>query len=257
MFRNILPFFFTSLFLPLTVLTASLSTPYGEIKAILFDCDGILVNSEYQKFLSWQKAFKEKNIDFSLEEYLPLVGHSSKNILLLLQKQKGIKIPEKVIEQKNIYYRNFQEKEVLPIAEMVFLAKELSYQKKNSQIFLAVASSAPREEIFLNLQKIGLENCFDLVISGTDDLDSYIDREGKNKPKPYIYLEAAKRYHLSPHECMVFEDSSAGIQAAKDAGMIAIAIPNAFTSFQDFSSATKVVRSYQDPFLLDLIKSHP
>ena len=95
----------------------------------------------------------------------------------------------------------------------------------------------------MNLKHIGLEHEFDLIISGSDDLESYMDGDGKNKPKPYIYLEASKRLNISPEHCLVFEDTEAGIEAATTAGMIAIAIPNWMTKEQNFSKANKVINS--------------
>ncbi len=111
---------------------------------------------------------------------------------------------------------------------------------------MGLASSAPHEEILNNLKQIGLSEAFDLIISGSDDLDSYVDAEGKNKPKPYIYIESAKRLGVSPSKCLVFEDTTAGIEAAFGAGMIAIAVPNRFTLHQDFSKAAQIIYSYKD-----------
>lgn len=225
-----------------------------DIKAVIFDCDGILVDTEYLKYLAWREALGTKNIDFSIEEYNPLVGHSSKNILSALQKAKGIEIPKDVIELKNDYYRMLQKKGVLPIPEMVALAKHLSAERHNLGIKLGVVSSAPSREIFQNLQQIGLESSFDLIISGSDDLDSYMDLEGKNKPKPYVYIEAAKRLNLPPSHCLVLEDTTAGIEAAHSAGMISIAFPNSFTTSHDFSKAAKVMSSYEDLSLETILK---
>ena len=83
-----------------------------------------------------------------------------------------------------------------------------------------------------------------------------MDLEGKNKPKPYIYLEAAQRLHVSPQHCLVFEDTEAGVMAASSAGMITIAVPNRFTSSQDFSRATKQI-TYEELPLLDLVPVTP
>lgn len=101
-------------------------------------------------------------------------------------------------------------------------------------------------------QQIGLESAFDLIISGTDDLDDYIDVEGKNKPKPYIYLEASKRLHISPEHCLVFEDTKAGVDAASDAGMHVIAVPNRFTLHHNFSKALRVLFSHEELLTLEI-----
>ena len=226
-------------------LSATASTPYSsEIEAVIFDCDGVLVDTEYLKFLAWKDALAAENIDFTIEEYMPVVGHSSKNILLMISKQKGIEIPQSVIERKESHYGALQKQGVPPIKEMIAFAKGLSESREKLGIKLGLASSAPTEEIMQNLRQIGLENAFDLVISGSDDLDSYVDKDGKNKPKPYIYIEAAKRLNVAPSKCLVFEDTTAGVEAAFFAGMIVIAVPNQFTLQQDFSKATQVIHDH-------------
>jgi beta-phosphoglucomutase len=150
-------------------LSASISTPYGsEIEAVIFDCDGVLVDTEHLKFLAWQEALASINIDFSIEEYMPLVGHGSKNILLMLKKLKAMDISEEVIELRNTKYQILQKQGVPPIQEMIAFARRLSEEKKSLGIKVGLASSAPTEEILQNLQQIGLENAFDLIISGSD-----------------------------------------------------------------------------------------
>lgn len=129
---------------------------------------------------------------------------------------------------------------------MVELARYLSQNKNILGIKLGLASSASRNEIFFNLKQIGLEQVFDIIISGVDDLNSYVDLEGKNKPKPFIYLEASKRLNISPERCIVFEDTAAGIEAASKAGMITIAVPNWITKKQDFSKANRIIYSISE-----------
>jgi beta-phosphoglucomutase-like phosphatase (HAD superfamily) len=128
---------------------------------------------------------------------------------------------------------------------MVDFARHLSANKSKLGLSLGLASSASQSEILTNLRQIGLENAFDLVISGSDDLDDYVDAEGKNKPKPYIYIEASKRLNILPEFCLVFEDTTAGVDAAADAGMIPIAVPNQFTLNHDFSKAIRVFSSHE------------
>lgn len=74
-------------------LFAAISTPFSDkVEAVIFDCDGVLVETEYLKFLAWQKALVSLNIEFSIEEYKTLAGHSSKKIIEILQGIKGIPI---------------------------------------------------------------------------------------------------------------------------------------------------------------------
>lgn len=213
------------------------------LEAIIFDCDGVLVDTEYLKFLALKEALKPYGIDFSLEEYLPLVGHSGQYIYSTIGKAHGVKLPSEIrAECKRIYYA-MQAEGVPAIAPAVLFAERLSRERVALGIKLGLASSAPRPEIFTNLRQVGLEEAFDLVVSGEDDLESYQDAEGKNKPKPYIYLEAAKRLAVLPENCLVFEDTTAGVDAATAAGMMVIAVPNRFTQSHDFSKAAVVIDS--------------
>jgi HAD superfamily hydrolase (TIGR01509 family) len=164
----------------------------------------------------------------------------------MIRQLKHQDISDDVIPLRQEKYRLLQARGVPPIAPMIEFARRLSQERGKLGIKLGLASSASTKEIMQNLQQIGLEDAFDLVISGSNDLDQYVDNEGKNKPKPYIYIEAAKRLNVLPSRCIVFEDTSAGVEAASGAGMVAIAVPNQFTEAQDFSKATQVVQSYRD-----------
>lgn len=223
---------------------ASISTPFSNhIEAIIFDCDGVLVDTEYLKFLGWQKALASFNIQLSIEEYKVVAGHSSKKIIEMLQEIKQIAIPEETMVLRRGEYRKIQELGVPPIKEMVEFALWVAQNKNRWRIKLGVASSASRNEILINLKQVGLEHIFDLIVSATDDLDDYYDATGKNKPKPYVYLEAAKRLNVPPERCLVFEDTEAGITAASTAGMVTVAIPNWLTAEQNFSRANTILGS--------------
>lgn len=225
-------------------LSASVDLCQG-VKAVIFDCDGILVDTEYLKFLAWKEALESQEIAFSIEEYMPLIGHSSKNILQGIKQAKKIEISDEIIGLKNACYKALQKQGVPPIQAMIDFARYLAVNKERLGLSLGLASSAPKDEILINLRQIGLEDAFDLVISGVDDLGDYVDAEGKNKPKPYIYIEASKRLHIPPEFCLVFEDTAAGVNAAADAGMRSIAVPNQFTFNHDFSKALRVFSSHE------------
>lgn len=228
------------MFLFLFTFTPSFSIS-KEIKAIIWDCDGVLVDTEFLKFLSWQYALEKEQISFALEEYEPLVGFSSQHILKHLEELKKIKLSSDFLNVKNQAYRQLQLQEVPIFHEMVAMVKII--KSKYPEIKLGLAYSASHEEIRVNLKHCKLENLFDLVLSGTDDLNDYEDAEGTNKPKPYIYIEASKRFSVPPENCLVIEDSSAGVRAASGAKMNVIAVPNLYTLFQDFSLADHVIDS--------------
>jgi len=234
-------------------LCSSISTPFAnEVKAVIFDCDGVLVDTEHLKFLAWQKALASVGIELSIEEYKKVAGHSSKKIHEILEEMKHLDIPEEVIYLRRVKYQELQAQGVPSIKDTMEFAYHLSQNKDVLGIKLGVASSASRNEILFNLKQIGFApESFDLIISGSDDLEGYTDDDGTNKPKPYIYLEASKRLNTPPEHCLVFEDTESGIEAAVRAGMIAIAIPNWMTKGQDFSKANKLINS-----ILELSTQH-
>jgi beta-phosphoglucomutase len=211
-------------------------------QALIFDCDGVLVDSEQLKFKAWQSALADIKIDFQEKEYLPLVGYDSQHIARAIADLKLRDFDKKaLIIKKDRIYHQLQKQGVKPIQNAVLFLKQALSQKKKLGLKIAIASSAARSEIIENLQQLGVEPTqFDFIISGKDDLKHIQDPHGVNKPKPYIYQICAKTLNVAPKQCLVFEDSSAGVLAASAAGMDVIAIPNAFTQHQDFSAALKI-----------------
>src|SRR5947209_1260577 len=84
-------------------------------KAVIFDCDGVLVDTEYLKFLSWKDALASHGVEFTIEEYMPLVGHSALNILKMIEESKHTHLSQEVIELRNQKYKKLQKQGVPPI----------------------------------------------------------------------------------------------------------------------------------------------
>ncbi len=227
---------------------------FDNIHAIIFDCDGVLVDGDPLKFRAWRTALNARGVDFSLEEYMPMIGESTDTTLALICSLKKIALPHEVIDERDAAYKTLQAQEVIPIVQTVAFAKQLGAQKNSINIKIGLASSAPRQELYIALQRIGLEDAFDIVVSGEDDLAAYGCKKDVNKPKPYIYQEAAKRLNVNPEQCLVFEDSSAGVIAAADAGMKVVAVPNPLTVGQDFRKATVILHSLSELSGFPLLK---
>ena len=211
-------------------------------QVLIFDCDGVLVDSEALKFKAWQTVLADIAIDFKEQEYLPLVGFDSQHIAkaIATQKQRHLDF-EAIIGKKDHLYQTLQKQGVAQLADAVAFLKLAIAKKEELGLKIAIASSASRIEILENLCQLGVDPAdFDFIISGKDDLKMIQDPEGVNKPKPYIYQICAQTLEVEPSQCLVFEDSYAGVLAAKRAGMDVIAIPNAFTKNQDFSAAIKI-----------------
>lgn len=211
-------------------------------EALIFDCDGVLVDSEHLKFSAWKIALAEEAIDFEEKDYLPLVGYDSAHILKAISEQLRFPFNKAaVLAKKEQIYQDLQKQGVTALPDAIDFLKLAIAKKDELDLKIAIASSAPKSEILENLQQLGISpSSFDLIISGKDDLLHIDDTDGVNKPKPYIYQICAQMLGVNPAQCLVFEDSSAGVRAAARAGMDVIAIPNRFTQDQDFSSALKI-----------------
>ena len=215
------------------------------MKAILFDSDGTLVDSEQAHFKAWQYALEKQGFFLSLEEYFFYVGKSIEAIGDLFAEKLGKPCAKELVQDKRHHYREVQKKGLPPIQETVDFVRRLALEKKEKGFLLAVASADNREAILVNLDHLGITNCFDLVLSGVDDLREYEDPEGVNKPKPYIYLHAAKMLGLFPEQCVAIEDSKTGVVSAVDAGCIVVAVPNACTIQHDLSYAHLKITSFK------------
>jgi len=205
---------------------------------IIFDCDGVLVDSESCHFLSWQKALQKRGISWEKENHYPLCGYPGTWIAQKLCEQFKIRFPEALLADKRNFFQAFQEKGFPAMPFAIKLLRQLHSKRSSLRIKLAIASSANKKDILQKLQQHGLCHIFDVIVSGYDDLAEYRDVKGTNKPKPYIYLHTVKLLELKPTQCIAIEDSGPGISAASSAGIITFAIPNEFTQNHDFSMAT-------------------
>ncbi|MBX9924649.1 MAG: HAD family phosphatase [Rhabdochlamydiaceae bacterium] len=214
------------------------------VKAILFDCDGTLVDSEYAHYLSWKKALEHVGGDFSLEEYYPYVGKSADINASLLAKRVGKDCSHTILQTKSAHYKDLCIEKLPSIDATVDFLRLLGAEKQKLNIKLGVCSAAGKKEILSHLHHLGVLPLLDIVLSGQEDLKEYEDPEGVNKPKPYIYLEALKQLAVAAKECIVIEDSASGIASAISAGCFAIAVPNDYTRTQDLSGANLRIDSF-------------
>ena len=185
-------------------------------KGFIFDLDGVIVDTAKYHFLAWQKLAKSIGIDFSHEQNEQLKGVSRVKSLEKILAWGNKTISEDkfnaLMASKNDDYLSFIAKmnhdEILPD-----VPKVLNYLKEQNQpISLGSASKNARQI----LEKVDLLKQFDAIVDGND--------VSKAKPDPEVFLIAAKVLNIKPEDCIVFEDSVAGVQAANTANMISIGI---------------------------------
>ncbi len=215
------------------------------MKAVIFDCDGTLVDSEEAHYLAWAAVFQELGHPLEKQFYIDhLCGHGEVKVAQTASLLYGVTDLEDLIRRKDRYYE--ERHGIAPIEATVAFFHRLRREKETRGLKLAVASGARRVDILSCLKHIGIDTHFDAILSGKDDVSHYLDPEGTNKPKPYVYLEAAKRLGVEPEECVAIEDSRVGIAAAVSAGCFTVAVPNPYTRFHDLSEAHLQIDSFAD-----------
>jgi beta-phosphoglucomutase-like phosphatase (HAD superfamily) len=219
---------------------------FGDVKAVLFDCDGTLVDSELAHYLGWKQALKNLGADLPWEEYYQYVGKSADIKAAMIAEKIGHNDPQLILQMKRQFYWEYTKNGLPTIQPTVDFLKLLSTKKEQLGIKLGVCSAANRLELNAHLEHLGIVDLLDIVLSGHDDLGEYTDPEGVNKPKPYIYTHAMKQLGVLPSECVVIEDSATGVAAGVAAGCFTIAVPNDYTRDQDLSLTTLHLDSFSD-----------
>lgn len=201
-------------------------------KYILFDMDGVLVNTEPMHFEIWKKVFKEKGIDIDYEHYKGCIGSTRSFLYNLIKEGYGVDVsvytdlPERFSQVKD---EMLKEKGIPRIEGAVETIKYL-YDKGYE---MAVASSSSQDYIESQMKTLGIDKCFKLLFSA--------ENVEKPKPAPDVFLVAAEKIGGKPAECTVVEDSANGSRAAKTAGMTCIGFKNPDSGNQDLSVADKII----------------
>ncbi|MFN4110807.1 MAG: HAD family hydrolase [Ignavibacteria bacterium] len=183
------------------------------IKAILFDMDGVIVDTLHFHYLAWDKMFRERGGLVDKHTVLLHEGRNSREILPILMKETNVIIPEnewdEFIDNKREYYRSIVEIKYFP--NVFNVIEEL--RKRGLKTALVTASARKNMEKAIPEDKRKL---FDVILTA--------ENFKKAKPNPDPYLEAQKQLGVEVYECVVVENAPLGIEAAKNAGMICIAI---------------------------------
>jgi HAD superfamily hydrolase (TIGR01509 family) len=210
-------------------------------QAIIFDMDGVLVDSEPFHTEIEKRQFSLNKITVPEEEHLRYLGTASDVMWKEIAERRGFLISvEELIEQNRVEsLRFFAELKEIPVMPgLVNLLKEL--QVKNYP--MAVASSSFPEIIDLILKKTDLLKYFQVVVSTQE--------AGKSKPEPDVFLLAACKLGFSPNQCLVIEDSPNGIKAAHSAGMKCIAYQSPGVNPESQREADVIIQNYEQLSML-------
>ncbi|MGB4609559.1 MAG: HAD-IA family hydrolase [Saccharofermentanales bacterium] len=213
--------------------------------AILFDCDGVLVDSEPALAQVAAEVFREADIPANPEDFTPYIGTGEDTYLGEVVRKYGYIYNPEIKHEVYARYIAEAEKYVKTFPGTIDLLKTL----KSKDIKTAVASSADLIKVEANIKALGF-NDFDSIITGSE-----IERK---KPFPDIYLLAAEKVGVEPANCIVIEDATAGIESGKAAGMITIGFTSACSEKElEQAGADFIVDDYftmQDLIFKQLLK---
>jgi beta-phosphoglucomutase len=186
--------------------------------AVIFDVDGVLIDSYQAHFESWFRMFAEHDVSFTEAEFRKTFGRTSRDIIAALY---GSDLTDAEIrawdDRKEALYRDIIREKFPAIDGAVELLDTLY----TAEFRLGVGSSGPPENIWLTLECLERADLFDAVVTRVDVT--------RGKPDPQVFQIAGKRLGAEPAQCIVVEDAPAGIEAANRAGMASVALTGTAT----------------------------
>ena len=207
------------------------------LKGIIFDMDGVLINSEPFHYRVWKETLKERGVDLDYDIYKDCIGSTMGFLMGLLHKHYGISFQDSsLVREMRKKKEELMKKEGYP--PLIPYVKELLQKLARQGYRMAVASSSPQLYIEEVTRHWEIGQYFDKLVSG--------ESVEKPKPAPDVFLKAAGELGLRPEECMVVEDSENGCRAARNAGITCMAYYNPDSGKQDLGSAYMVIEGYEE-----------
>jgi beta-phosphoglucomutase family hydrolase len=203
------------------------------IKAVLWDLDGVLVDTASFHFEAWRELFAGEGKDIGEEEFRRTFGLRNDAILREILGGLPRQRVEELSRRKEELFRAKIAGRITPTPGVPALLERLRQTGRR----MAVVSSAPRQNVEMVLHGLGIEDAFDVIVAEED--------ASRGKPDPQGYLLAAERLGAAPEECAVVEDAPGGVEAAKRAGMRCIGLA-AKRALDALAGADLVVQSLEE-----------
>jgi HAD superfamily hydrolase (TIGR01509 family) len=203
-----------------------------QLAAVVFDFDGVVLDSETPEYESHRRIYERCGVDLTIEEWCGAIGlwaedHNERRFEALCA--RSVRAPQRAAyheERRRIFA------ELVPGEPMPGI-RELLTALREADIRTAIASTAPARWVVPQADRIGVGPLFHAIVTGEEVV--------RRKPAPDVYLEAARRLAVPPSLSIAIEDSGPGIDAARAAGMIAVAIPHWLTATHDLTGANAIV----------------
>ena len=215
------------------------------IRGIIFDFDGLIVDTEWSVYQSWVELFDSFEVRLPLDQWTAIIGTSEYEHFDpydLLEQQVG-----RSLDRKSLLKKRYDREMVLVLDQPVLPGVDDYIREAEARnLRLGIASSSDRKWVTGHLSRLGLLDHFDIVHT-SDDVEH-------TKPDPALYRLALQSLELLPEEAIVLEDSPNGVTAAKIAGIFTVAIPNPLTACLNLGHADLKLESLAQISLADLIE---
>ena len=212
------------------------------IKALVFDFDGLILDTEVPVFQAWAEVYSEHAVELELPLWQTIIGTDSFDPAAELESRLGRRLDWAEIQARRRRRRDeLQAREVVQPGIVEWLAEAGRLGLK-----VGIASSSPRQWVVDHLERLGLAEHFS-CIRCRDDV-------GEAKPSPASYRAVLLDFGVAPTEAVAVEDSVHGVAAAKAAGMWCVAVPGRLTRGMDFSAADLLLRGLDEVSLTEVLR---
>jgi HAD superfamily hydrolase (TIGR01509 family) len=222
------------------------STGAVQIKALIFDFDGLILDTETPDFQVWQSIYREHGFELPQDEWAEIVGGYGISTF-----DAGVHLSDLSqgrLDSVSLRDRHRSESSAFIHAQPILPGvMNMIQEAKRRGLKLAIASSSPHSWVDTHSKRLGIFEYFDKVICA-DDVAA-----GRTKPNPDLFLLALNQLQVQKNEAIVFEDSPNGVKAAKSAGVFVVAIPNPVTSLLSIEKANLILSSLTDLSLHELL----
>jgi putative hydrolase of the HAD superfamily len=216
-----------------------------KIKGIIFDFDGLILDTETAEVHIWEKVFQQFGLVLPMDRYLQYVGHATDNqFVQSFMHDMGL-TDEQIESALGEYEHLFSSSDYFNTPREGI--REFILSGKDSGLNLGIASNSYSNWVIGHLRNLKLEQFFDPICTR--------EAVSNSKPDPEIYNLVLKNWKFAPQEVLAFEDSPNGILAAKNAGIVCVAVPNPLTANMDISNADLIFNSFTEMNLHEIIRN--
>jgi putative hydrolase of the HAD superfamily len=214
------------------------------IRGLLFDFDGLLVDTETLSRRSWEELYREHGHELPLDQWATLIGTIGApwDPFAHLQELVGQPLDEDALNTRRIA----REHELLELEDLRPGVDDYLDEAERRGLVTGIVSSSTNEWIEPILRRLEREHGWNAIVAANGNT-------ARAKPRPTLYLEALDQLGLAADEAIAFEDSPNGVRAAKGAGLYCVAVPNPMTATLGFDEADLVLESFSDLSLRDLL----